>query len=144
MHDNTYNNILEISLDQSGKFRLYKAETLPCSYENIYDIKEDFFSVINFENRKIADIINEISFNNDNKYSLVKKDFLPSSEIKTCIYLKIPKRLCKNIPNPEHVNKLANDYHKKWAKDTTIQYRHAFSCFILAFVFLLFRKSYWS
>ena len=142
MHDNIYNNILEISLDQSGKFRLYKVETLPCNYENIYDIKEDFFSVINFENRKIADIINEISFNNDNKYSLVKKDFLPSSEIKTCIYLKIPKRVIKNIPNTESVNKLANDYHKKWAKDTTIQYRHAFSCFILAFVFLLFQKSY--
>jgi hypothetical protein len=140
MHD----NILEISLDQSGKFMLDKAETLPCSYENIYDIKEDFFSVINFEKKKIVDIINEISFNDDNKYSLVKKNFLSSSEIKTFIYLKIPMRFSKNIPNVEHVNKLANDYHKRWVNDTTIQYRHSFSCFILAFVFLLFRKSYWS
>ena len=144
MHDNMYDNILEVSLDQSGKFRLDKAKTLPDSFEHIYDIKDDFFSVINFENRKIVDIINEISFADDNKYSLVKKDFLPSSEIKTCIYLKIPKRFCKNVPNTEHVHKLAKDYHEKWAKDTTIQYRHAFSCFILAFVFLLFRKSYWS
>lgn len=138
-----HHNIIEISLDQNGKFWLDTKKTVPYGPENIYEINEEFFNTIKFGYKNIVDIINDISFKKDSKYSLVKKDFLSSSETKACIYLKIPKEFVKKIPNTENVNELANNYHKRWAKETTIQYRHAFSCFILAFVFLLFKKSYW-